>query len=211
MSTPFVNLLPQKRVAAIRARAAARWWVVGGAVFSAVAVLGAGAYSVRVSRAGAGRDASAVISAKLEVKRAEKQALTTRVSDLRKRVDAARAVGHHPDWSIMLRHLAVSRPETLIMERCELKRVDTTTRTPAQDGTHETSSTTTRIFLTISGRAEQMSDVHAFVGQVEGAGVFDAVRMGETSVMASASPGQPALIRYTIQCELEEPQEGGES
>ncbi|HEX2838422.1 MAG TPA: hypothetical protein VHN77_09875 [Phycisphaerales bacterium] len=210
MSTLHVNLLPQKRIGAIAAVRLARWWVLGSVIYCTVAFVLAGAYSLGVSRRGAGNDNSAVIAARLEAKRAEKQTLTGRVTDLRKRVDAARAVGHHPDWSVFLRHLALARPASLIMDRCELKRVETTTRTPAKDGKPETSTTSTRLVLVITGLAEQIGDVHAFVGQVEGAGVFDAVRVGETSVVPPTSPGQPTLTRYTIQCELSEPQEGVE-
>ncbi len=208
-NVPHINLLPQKRIVGFRARAVARWWVAGGIMWCVVGVFAAGAYSVGVTRAASGSNASTVVSARLEAKHAEKQALTTHVTDLRRRVDAARAVGHHPDWSVMLRHLAVSRPPTLIMSRCELKRTDTTTRTPASDGKPESSVTRTRLTLVISGLAEQMSDVHAFIGKVEGARVFDSVRMGETAVVAPSGEGQPALTRYTIQCELEEPQQGG--
>ncbi|MFO0830276.1 MAG: hypothetical protein U0637_00400 [Phycisphaerales bacterium] len=210
MTTPSINLLPQKRVGAIRARAVARWWVFGAACWAGAAMLAAGSYSVWVSRRIGTHDNSTVISARLEAKRAEKQALTTHVTDLRKRVDAARAVGHHPDWSVMLRYLAVSRPAGLNMDRCELKRVETTTRVPGLDGKPETTSTSTRLVLTISGRAEQISDVHAFVGKVEAAQVFDVVRLGETSTMPPAGPSEPALTKYTVLCELDEPGQGGE-
>jgi hypothetical protein len=110
MNTLHVNLLPQKRIGAIAAVRLARWWAFGGVAYCAVAFIAAGVYSLSVSRSGAGSDNSAVITARLEAKRAEKQTLTGHVTDLRKRVDAARAVGHHPDWSVLLRHLALARP-----------------------------------------------------------------------------------------------------
>lgn len=161
-------------------------------------------------RQSAGDGGSAMVAAKLEAKRAEKQSLTSRVSDLRRRVDAARAVGHHADWSVLLRHLAMARPPALIMEHCELRRVTTTTRTPGVDGKAETVSTETKQVFVISGLAEEMGDVHAFVGKVEGAGIFDRVRLGQTSVVTSSGAGQPALTKYSVECELDEPTQGGE-
>lgn len=211
MSTvPSINLLPQRRVRLLHARAVARWWVVGGLAWCVVALVSGGVYSVGLRRQTAGDGGAVVVAAKLEAKRAEKQSLTARVSDLRRRVDAARAVGHHADWSVLLRHLAMARPATLIMEQCELRRVTTTTRTPGVDGKPETVSTETRQVFVIAGLAEQMSDVHAFVGRVEASGIFDRVRLGQTSVVTSPGVGQPALTKYTIECELDEPTQGGE-
>ena len=221
MSTPTINLLPAARVRGIRARAAARWWGVGGIAYGAALFLGAGTYSVSVAREG-GDDAHVVVAAaRLEAARAEKQALGERVNDLRKRVDAARAVGHHPDWSVLLRHLAVSRPGTVVLEKCELKRVETTERAaPAGSSVPGTPApaprTRVRLEFVVSGTAAQLSDVHAFVGVVEECGVFDSVRLGETNTSdAVGTPGGGGggqVTTFSVKCEAWEPDsaEGGQ-
>ncbi len=209
MSVPTINLLPAKRVSMIRARAAARWWILGGLAYCVAVFAGATAYSVSVTRERGSDDHAETIVARLDAARAEKQSLTTRVTDLRKRVEAARAVGHHPDWSVMLRHLAEARPDSLVLEKCELKRLETTIRTPAAGGQPETTRTQAKLQFFITGTAGQMTDVHTFVARVEESAVFDVVRLGETSVVGGDTDARP-VTRFTVQCELVEPMAGGQ-
>jgi hypothetical protein len=206
MTPVYVNLLPAKRMEAIRMHRAVRWWILGGCVYTGLLAIGGLAYSINAAVTGMHSDQSTVVSAKLDAARAQREQLARRVTDLRSRVDAAQSVGHHPNWSVMLQFMASERGEGIAFERCELRRVEEQIASPrpASDAppTTEAPKMRTRLQLRVTGLSDSLAGVHHFVEKLESSKVFDRVELDETGVADVLSPALPAPIRFTITGEI---------
>lgn len=192
-----VNLLPAASIAMMRRHRRAHLWTRILAAY--VLLLGAGWFAVAnfLHRDDRG------VSAKLEAVGIELKSLEQSVRginiDLGKAsasIAAARAVGEHPDWSILLKMLATLKGDELLFDDCELKpratEISKTKPDPLRPAGY---------LLRLKGIGKDQQSIMQFSLRLEGAGLFDRVTLVDTK--GQQFLGAPR-VAFTIECTLEE-------
>lgn len=203
-----VNLIPATRRTAANRRARVRTWcaVLAG---SAVAC-SAGTAAFRAVWLSEGRPVRDEIAA-AQATRAEHDArlikLRGEIAGLRRADLAARMIGEHPDWSLLLRAVNQARGDSVALETFELRAdapTPTATPQPAQPGAAATPAPprpTERYTLRMRGIATDLARVMEFVGRLEKLGALDSVTMKQSR--AELSHGV-TVTGFDIECALAE-------
>lgn len=117
-----VNLLPQSRLRAAALRLRVRRWIVGVAIYAAA--MGA------VCIAGLTHTGAAEEDTRLQLARAQQRLIdaelrtqenTAAATQLERSLAAMKAVGEHPDWSILLRLLASQLGDDMVLESVDIQ------------------------------------------------------------------------------------------
>jgi hypothetical protein len=205
MSTLGVNLLSPARLARLHRRALVRWWSAGMGVYLAGAVgvaitMSVGAMSQDVS------DELASATRRLDNRKEHAGRLATELGERRKELEAAQAVGDHPDWGLLLSALAQRRGEAIALTSVELRRVQKAAPVREQASSRRAMRSApapqrTVIELVVRGIGTDLASVNDFVLELEEFGVFDAVRLEDTSVRAGAA-GLADANEFEVRCEL---------
>jgi len=209
-----VNLLPAPHHARRQRRLRLRAWSLGLTAYAvAIAIaailanLPAQGHSPRLEAELARLDQAA---ARADTDRTH---LTALVYDHTRRINAARAVGEHPDWSGLLTHLARTGQKLAVLEQLELKREtasvsaksDPTAR-PASPAaaSHQSkdTATITTYALLITGHAATPGAVFEYARALENLGVFDEVTVKDTR---NATLGQLPTTRFELRAALADP------
>lgn len=185
MISVAVNLIPRAHLEQRRASTrVARWGVCCGVLACAVAT----AWIVTSSRVVDNREelAAQLASAKRTAEEKERLVADTRAahSAAIRRLESARAVAGHPDWSVLLALLARARGDGLVLDRVEVRpiaRIDP----QAQTGLGRTGvATAERVEagyqLDLRGVGESQSTVTQYLLSLERTGIFESVRLRET-------------------------------
>lgn len=207
-----VNLMPSHRIAARARRASVRAWCVGLSIYAG-AIAGVGVL-VNLPTNGASPRLQAELARLDQAAQRSGDAntrLTAVVADQRRRLDAARAVGEHPDWSVLLEHLARARGGRTTLEQVELKR-ESATITPKPDPAPRGAKpgkplVRTSHALLIAGHAATPGAVFEYARALESLGVFDAVLVKDTR---NASLGSMPTTRFEIRATITEPDQPAE-
>lgn len=198
-----VNLLPAPRRIARRRRARVRAWSWIGAAYL-LAVAGASAAFVLTTHEGGPRVADVDEAvARVAARRIEVAALEKELTAATRNWEAARAVGHHPDWSVLLGLLARAREGEVVLERCELRADVPSARAQPQPGRRQYT-------LSVDGIARSQRAVPAYVLGLERLGVFESVTIIETRSRppdtGTSAPADPAvaedLVAFRVQATL---------
>lgn len=201
-----VNLLSSARKARTQRRILTKRWGGGLAVY-ALALCGATFVVMLSSRVGASID-NELSSASSQLSRAENELkqLQSQQFELRKRVTAARSVGYHADWSILLRMVAGLRGETIHFDDISLTHhVELIAR--EKSGASEKKLPPVRqerYELALIGVAKDVRGVNEFVVGLEETGLFERVRRGESS------PPDDRGTHFRLICEMRDQPAGSE-
>ena len=180
VSLSGVNLLSPARRERARRRMLTRRWA-GGLVIYALTLGGLSMTALLSSRVQTSAESElASINAQLERSEAQLKTLQTQQADLRKRVNAARAVGHHANWSVLLRMIVSRRAEAMTFDEMTLAhRVEVVTPERKAQGKTTPAVTQDVYDLTLAGVTDHVRSVNAFVVALEESGLFERVRRGE--------------------------------
>jgi len=219
-----VNLLPaSRRVALARRRRQRTWVLVLGAYF--VALLGVWAWcglkgripaptGPAESAPGSATERLVAVNAEIERVQTERNKARAEITAANRKIDAAKAVGHHADWSVLLKLLAAQGgpPNSVVaLERVELKpspapaadnaaKAKPATPTPAQDEVPDPWGYT----LTIDGLAESQVEAVLYAKRLEGLQLFESVAIVGTHPRDSTAPDSNGLhlVVFQISCTL---------
>jgi len=174
-----VNLIPAARRAAAARERRIRGWGVTGSLYALVLL---GVCAAMAADSGEVRQAAeAALRAQQRLEKVD-QDLTKAKSGLsatRAQLEAARAVGKHPDWSRLLASLATLKGERVVLTMCE---VTSSGVAPEGDGKSDAKADATKArsyTLRVAGLAEEAKDASAFVAALEASQVFDEVLLQE--------------------------------
>jgi hypothetical protein len=216
---PVVNLLPAGRARALASRRRLRLWT---AVLCAYGLLVAGAWAwwglgARLAAATSTAAPAAEQLRALEDSMAKCQADSTKVraemTAMRTKLDGARAVGHHADWSILLSMLAEQgsppRPQ-IVFERVELQpRKPEAGAAQARDAKDKTKAEPDApdalgYTLTLEGVAGSQLDVVGYTQLLQQLNLFESVSLVGTRPRDSVAPDAPGLhlVNFQISCVL---------
>jgi hypothetical protein len=164
VSLSGVNLLSPTRRERARRRMLTRRWA-GGLVIYALTLGGLSMTALLSSRVQTSAESElASINAQLEHSEAQLKTLQTQQADLRKRVNAARAVGHHANWSVLLRMIVSRRAEAMTFDEMTLAhRVEVVTPERKAQGKTTPAVTQDVYDLTLAGVTDHVRSVNAFV------------------------------------------------
>lgn len=138
---------------------------------------------------------------------AERDALRARVSQLGNQLDAARAVGEHPDWAAALTTIAVLRGDDIALESLDLSstRSEPERRTNSSSTGSSASSTSgnasqvssrSQFTLKLVGAARSPGAVFLYARRLEDLGVFDRVAVKDTR---STTLGTASATRFELE------------
>ncbi len=160
------NLLPRHMVHARAMRARRTLWLRGGGAYAALVLgatlwlsVGSGLEPARLSAE------VAELTDRRGVLERDAETLRARNAALRTKVEAARAVGRQPDWSVMLDALASMMGDAIALERLELL-------PPADRATAPT--------ITLRGVGDSPREAADFALRLEHSRLFSVVTLSET-------------------------------
>ena len=195
----FANLMPRHRLIATRRRARLRAWTAGLTAYGAVLVVG---YVVagRFASAAAGDVPRMVEDARSQARTGElaSKKLRAEVSTLSTRLNAARAISQHPDWSVLLGVIAGLRGEDLVLSTIDLS--------PAAPPPKASPGRPAMYSLLLAGVSRNHASVTAFVLRLESTGLFESVMLTDTR--AAESDGE-ARVSFQLRCTLNDQNKGG--
>ncbi len=217
-----INLLPSHRWDALRQRQRIRSWVFVVAVYG-LALAGAwGCWGLRSSlgavaevpqKQGTCLEQISAINGQIEKLRADRAAISTNMAEARRTLDAAMAVGHHPDWSVLLDLLtcmgAPPNP-TIVFEHVELQ---PRLAPVAKDGKAKPATPAPQTSeipdqygysLVLEGVAVSQVDVAQFAKVLQTQKLFESVSIVGTRPRDSIAADAPGLhlVSFQINCTL---------
>lgn len=199
-----VNLVPIRRQQARQRGARIRMWMVIAPVVASVLT---GVYGwLRASWATGSSNIAAEIT-KLDAlslsTETEITALRLRIAELKPRLLAARAVGNQPDWGVLLALLATKLRDDAILSSCTLTPVAPEAQ-PAPPGGKPAGDwgRPERFTLSLAGFARTQESFGTFVSALEGAGLFERVRIAESK---RGSVAGTDAVSFRVECLLSDP------
>lgn len=207
-----INLIPLERRLARRVGRARRAWLVALGVYAGLTAaaclvvhLPVHADAPRV-RADLERLAERLDLAERAVAVVEKS-----IGEKRTRLAAARAVGEHPDWSLLMESVARARKGEIVLENFDLTTTRVEVKAPAQSAGASTpkagAKPKTKVVYVIKliGYSPAPGGVFAFARGLEEMGVFEQVAVKDTRAVAL---GSMPTTRFEIQATIPEQSEG---
>jgi Tfp pilus assembly protein PilN len=199
MSMKCVNLLPSHRRDAHARAYRLRAWFVGGGAYALLLVAACGlsyaiwggdqaAIAAQSQRAARQLDEGERILAKLQPELNEAQA----------RLSMIQAIDEQPDWSILLRLLAKSSTDQIVLTACRLDGSGDSAK-PRSGRSATTQPGSMNNILTVTGYGRSQASVSHFVLRLEEAKLFDQVSLIRTSREAF---GAGDAVAFTIECSL---------
>lgn len=209
MTAIAVNLIPkayrERRALASRARR----WAAGSIALACV--IGA-AWALTASTLGGNRVrlASQLASARAdadEKSRLLSEAQSAHAAAVR-RLESARAVAGHPDWSVLLALLARARSEGLVLERVDVRPIASAETKPTTTDANAPQPVVRGVpayQLDIRGVAESQSVVAQYLLSLENIGLFDTVRLRETRPRTIGARG---VVEFGLDCAIAQSKPG---
>lgn len=185
MNTLSVNLMPADRVNDSRTRRRARAWSMVCVVhcialltaFTAWAEPGANLEPLRAELQEVLKNA--------EKRSAELDSVNREIATMRRQLDSARAVGHHPNWSNLVGVLVRSSSDDILLSKLSVQpdaKVDLkadAVREKSKGGPEETAGPQ-RYNVKMTGFANSQRTLGDFVGKLEGLDLFERITIEET-------------------------------
>lgn len=216
-----INLIPQHRIEARRRRVRVRAWAWICAGYASVLVVGCAMAMV-------------MFGSKDRVTSGELARLTRQVTDQSRQLalvqpemneamaqlDASRAVTVQPDWGLLLKLLAHSRGDSVVLDRVALSPVEPpghqkldeakpvapgnialASAAKAKANRDTVARKPLHVEIQISGLAKSQLDVSAFVLRLEQQKLFDHVKLLATSRVSSS---EASAVTFRLQCSMVE-------
>lgn len=195
MRVTSVNLIPKRRLTALRVRARARlWWGVGAVYVAALGSVYAGL------RGAVGNDAHDV-QAQLDRMATDMNGADAELKQSRAQLAAAtRLLGSvqelrgHPDWSALLEAISAMRGEDVVLGSLELA-------PEMEKGDGPLVSRPSRYALRLTGLARDHRAATSFSLELERTGVFSHVTLTDTSAQTI---GDKVVVAFGVECAMDE-------
>jgi Tfp pilus assembly protein PilN len=193
-----INLLPRGRVVAMKRRARIRAWCAASGGYGLCLVI-ACVLALTISVPD-GSLRESISEKHVLIQSSEKELATLRqeAATVQRAIEAANAVGNHPDWRVLLQLLAHARGEQVVLERCDLK------PRPADPKAKAGAVSDTGFLLTLDGVAQSQRAASQYVLDLEDLGVFETVTLIETRPYITVRPTSAgiSLIGFRVHCTL---------
>ena len=195
-----VNLIPGKRREAKAQKTRLRKWIL--ALASYLTVLLAGYFLLDHYALGntlALRSQSKKAVTELGRSRQLTTALNQELAQTGKKLQTAQEIGGQPDWGAMLAILAQNTSDNVVLNSCQMDRVQGADNTP-KPGDAKTGSGELPVVLDLGGFAKAQSDVSGYVLRLEKLGLFEKVKLVKTS--RESYLAQEA-VSFRLECTLQ--------
>lgn len=187
-----VNLVPQARRFTIRRRIRLRSWIIGGVAYVALLII---AYTTCYLEWQDEEDSTQyqIELVTEQINHTNKVILNIRskLVDRSRALHASRMLSETPDWSAMLRLMADTLGDDIVLSHCGLLKSERSIRTQA-----EGQAGGPLLILQLSGFAHAQAEISQFALRLEQTSLFE-----EVNVMMKREPfrGEPA-ISFTLNC-----------
>lgn len=198
MKIKCVNLVPSHRKDARARKSRLRAWSLGGGGYVILLITACG-----MSYALWGGDQAAVAAQSGRATRQVEEAqriiakLQPELAEAQARLDVIRLVSEQPDWSVLLRLLARSATDQIVLTSCKLEEAVNSSKSLARVPTTQPDSLNRMLSVTGYGRSQ--AEVSRFVLRLEEARLFDQVSLLKTSREAY---GAGEAFAFRIECQL---------
>lgn len=202
-----VNLIPASRLMGKRRKARFWVWVTVCGVYGSL--VAAGAVTFQVAQAGESRSQSQRLErADLQIKtQTQSLALLRRqLAETGMALETTKAVRDQPDWSKLLAGLAVQLGDEIVLSRCQLTTSTADNKLVSLEGGGTVPSGPLGAFLTgcrytllLNGFGKSQESVSRFVLRLEGSGVFDLVRLVNSSRQTFL---KGEAVAFVAECQL---------
>lgn len=194
-----VNFIPRQRREAASHRARLRAWALGASAYALLCLVAfAVSGTVDVAEDPAVAAELTQLPGQIDASQRALNSLQMQLDDAQARLDAARAVAHQPDWSVLLGVLAQSLGDDVVLTTCKLEADhpgDRTTLAPRTGASRATGPAAfagadpaaassvvpgSRFTLELSGLGRSQASVSQFVLRLEQLGIFERVTILKT-------------------------------
>ena len=191
-----VNFIPRQRRQASARRARLRAWTIGAAAYALLCVVAiAVSGTIDVAEDPAVAMDLAQLPAQIDSSQRSLTTLKAQLAEAQAKLDAARAVAHQPDWSVLLGLLAQSVGDDIVLTTCRLEAEHTSDRTATRPpgsgvgrGADAGASAApapavgpgSRFTLELAGLGRTQAAVSQFVLRLERLGLFERVTIVKT-------------------------------
>ncbi|MBS0197543.1 MAG: hypothetical protein JSR77_12375 [Planctomycetes bacterium] len=184
-----VNLVPRsRRIARARAERTRRW-AVGLAAYSLLLAAACGvAFAMSRTSGDTGESRLAAVSTEARDLDARVKALRAQAAALNSQLASARALGSHPDWSLLLEFLTSLRTDEISFDSVAIE--SSPTNKPGLPGSYS---------LHVEGIGKDHRTVAQFAVRLEKAGLFDRVVVADTRAV---DQDRESRIAFRIDCTL---------
>lgn len=199
------NLIPAERMARRRRKARRRMWTAICAMYAIL--LAAGSLTAHMICPGDARCTSEQLEATaLEIEQSHDAllALSGELAQATATLEAARAMRQQPRWSRLLAELSRQLDEEMVLSRCQLVTSVSGSGSTAGEWKEALASKPLGAFLgerryrlVLSGFGKTQEAVSRFVLRLEGLGVFDQVRLANSSRQAFQAGD---AVAFSIDC-----------
>jgi Tfp pilus assembly protein PilN len=211
---PTINLLPASRRMALSRRRRIRTWTMVLVAYG-VAIAGVWGWWTLGRRISSDEESVAnqlaAVNKDIEEHRAQQAGVSGGIAAARRKLDGAKAVGHHPDWSVLLDRLAdIGAPPNpvVVFERVELhpRPVPAVAQDPKLKGQTAANEVPDCLgyALSLEGLANSQMDVFSYARSLQGLQLFESVSIEWTRPRDSIAPDAPGphLVAFQISCTL---------
>jgi hypothetical protein len=211
-----INLIPiERRVAAAKRRRIRLWSTIAGAYAGAVLIGCLVANAPLASHSPQVQADLERLAQRTERANTEKARIEAQLTQQRRQLETARAVGEHPDWSILLDAIARAKAERASLDSVTLtSRLVEAKAAPAAPPSADAASgtpapkpkptPTTNYTLRLTGFVVGPGEVFEFARAIEQLSVFDDVRVKDSR---SAPLGAMAATRFEIEASVADAKE----
>ena len=193
-----VNFIPRQRRDASARRARLRAWTIGASAYALVCVVAfAASGAIDVADDPTVATDLAQLPAQIDASQRALTTLRAQLADAQARLDAARAVAHQPDWSVLLGLLAQSLGDDIVLTTCRLEAEPPSDRaaapSPPPGGINRVASAGgpgapaapvvgpgSHFTLELTGLGRTQASVSRFVLRLEQLGLFERVTIVKT-------------------------------
>jgi len=202
-----VNLIPVARL--VRRRLKGRLYFWGAVCGAYVFLIVAGASVFHVARAGEGRRETQQLEAadrQMEQDNRALQALRRQLKEVATALETTKAIHGQPDWSKLLVGLSAQLGDEIVLSRCHFTTFTADQKAVTVEAGGALSAlplgallTECRHTLALNGYGKSQEAVSQFVLRLEGSGVFDRVRLANSS-RQSFLEGE--AVAFSVECNL---------
>ena len=202
-----MDFVPPRRRAMRRLRTRARAW---GVVLALVVLALLASAVVLLTRGrddgGAVEEELARVRVRLAHETGVRAELDGRIVRAEEELSLSRAIGSHPDWSVLLNLLARERGDDVVLNKVAIQRVDRPfdgsagARGGSPGATAKPTTAGEDAFVVrVGGQARTQAAATEFTLRLEALGLFDAVRLLETK--PASVPGRE-YSGFLVECEI---------
>ena len=193
----IVNLIPQDIQARIARRGRLKSWGIGLSLYTlGLCVVGT---AVRLGLGTVDGDLTRQLGeAQSSVDRLDEEQGKSRVqlTAMKRRLDAARATGRHPDWGILINLLADALNPRTALDGIELVR--SRVEAPKSEGAAKAS--VSEVSVVLKGRSQSVEAMGEFLASLEKTKVFRQVKLGDNR---RVDGNGTSVIEFSVRCVLD--------